>query len=180
MTFRLLMLIAMTMSGSATSDAQVLDEYQVKAAFLYNFAKFIDWPPNSLRSPDHPFTVCVLRHNPFGPALENVIHGKSIQGRPLVFRQIPDIDRCGACQILFISASEARRFGSLPDSFKRSGILTIGETPGFASNGGVINFKIEDARVRFEINIDAAERAQLHISSKLLGLARIVRSEKIQ
>lgn len=180
MTFRLLMLVAVTMSGPAGSDAQALDEYQVKAAFVYNFAKFIEWPQGSLRSPDHPFTVCVLQHNPFGQALESTIRGKSIQGRPLAFRQITDVHQCAECQILFISSLEARRFRSLPEPLKQSGILTVGEAPGFASNGGVINFKIEDGHVRFEINIEAAERARLHISSKLLSLAQIVRPEKIE
>jgi hypothetical protein len=162
------------------SLAQVVDEYQVKAAFLYNFAKFVDWPPDSFKTPKDPILVCVLGHNPFGGALEEVIRGKSIEGRAFAFRQVGDAHEASACQILFVSSSDSSHFRSLFGRLKPAGILTVGEAQGFAAVGGVINFKLDGGRVRFEINVDAAEHAQLHISSKLLGLAEIVKSEKPQ
>jgi hypothetical protein len=159
-------------------DGQAMEEYQVKAAFLYNFARFVEWPPESFKTPKDPIQVCVLGQNPFGSALENVIRGKSVEGRPFAIRQVSSADQTNACQILFVSSSSGNRFRSLIGSLKPEGILTVGEVQGFASSGGVVNFKLDGGRVRFEINVDAAEHAQLHISSKLLTLAQIVRTEK--
>jgi hypothetical protein len=163
-----------TMSGRG----QVVEEYQVKAAFLYNFAKFVEWPSQAFLTPKDPITVCVFGHNPFGEALEEVIHGKSIDGRSFVYRQVSDSEGASACQILFVASSESKHFRAINGNLKPMGILTVGEAQGFAADGGVINFKLDDGRVRFEINIDAAEHEQLRISSKLLSLAQIVKSEK--
>lgn len=155
-----------------------MDEYQVKAAFLFNFAKFVAWPPAEFKTPKDPILVCVLGHNPFGTSLENVIRGKTIDGRAFEFRQVSNAAQASACQILFVSAEDGKRFHSLARSLKPAGILTVGEMQGFAADGGIINFKLDGDRVRFEINVDAAEHAQLHISSKLLSLAQIVKTEK--
>lgn len=162
-----------------SSGAQEAEEYQVKAAFLYNFAKFVEWPSQAFKSPQDPMVVCVLGRNPFGNALEQATHGKSVEGHTLYVRQISGVEQAGGCQILFISASEAKRFRSFWAGLNPAGILTVGEADGFATSGGVINFKLDGGRVRFEINVDAAERAQLQISSKLLSLAQIVRKENL-
>jgi len=160
------------------ATAQTVDEYQVKAAFVFNFAKFIEWPAQAFQTPKDPVAVCVLGHNPFGNALEEVIHGKSIEGRSLLYRQVSDAESANTCQILFVALSECKRFRTMHGNLKPLGILSVGEAEGFANDGGVINFKLEEGRVRFEINLDAAERQQLHISSKLLSLAQIVKTEK--
>lgn len=157
---------------------EVMEEYQVKAAFLYNFAKFIEWPAEVFRTPRDPMVVCVLGNNPFGGALEDVIRGKSIEGRPFAYRPVADGTSAQGCQILFVPNAESRHFRSIQGELKNVGILTVGEAPGFASDGGVINFKLDDGRVRFEINLDAAERRGIHISSKLLSLAQIVKTGK--
>lgn len=155
-----------------------MDEYQVKAAFLYNFAKFVEWPPEEFKTPKDPILVCVLGHNPFGSSLEDVIRGKSIEGRGFAFRQVSNAEQARSCQILFVSSEDGKRFHALARGLKAAGILTVGEMQGFAADGGIINFKLDGDRVRFEINVDAAERAQLRISSKLLSLAEIVKTEK--
>jgi len=165
---------------TARAGGQGIEEYQVKAAFLYNFAKFVEWPAPAFKTAQDPIFVCVLGQNPFGKALEEVIRAKSIEGRPVVFRQVTGAEEADACQILFVSSTEGKHFRSLYANLKPAGILTVGETQGFAANGGVINFKLDGGHVRFEINVDAAERAQLHISSKLLSLAQIVKTEKGQ
>jgi hypothetical protein len=180
MAFRLVTVAFAGMLLAPGVDAQVIDEYQVKAAFLYNFAKFVEWPPEVFKTPRDPILICVLGHNPFGGVLEEAIRGKSIEGRAFAFRQVSGAEEASACQILFVSSSDDRRFHSLAGSLKPAGILTVGEAQGFASEGGVINFKLEDGRVRFEINVDAAEHEQLHISSKLLSLAQIVKTEKVR
>lgn len=157
---------------------QAMDEYQVKAAFLYNFAKFVEWPPEEFKTPKDPILVCVLGHNPFGTSLEDAIRGKTIDGRGFALRQVSNAEQASACQILFVSSEDGKRFRSLARNLKPAGILTVGEMQDFAVEGGIINFKLDGDRVRFEINVNAAEHAQLHISSKLLSLAQIVKTEK--
>jgi YfiR/HmsC-like len=179
MAIRLVTVVFAGILPALCAPAQVLDEYQVKAAFLYNFAKFVEWPPEAFRTPKDPILVCVLGRNPFGNALEDAIRGKSIAGRTFAYRHVSDAESASACQILFVGWEESKHFRALLESLKPMGILTVGEAQGFAAGGGVINFKLDEGRVRFEINVDAAEHEQLHISAKLLSLAQIVKSEKL-
>jgi hypothetical protein len=153
---------------------QAVDEYQVKAAFLYNFAKFVKWPPQSFQTLADPIVICILGPNPFGGALEEAVQGKVVEGRKLLVLQISDGKQAASCQILFISSSERKRSRSILADLKSIGILTVGETEGFAGYGGVVNFRLDGNRVRLEVNIDAAEQQKLRISSKLLSLAQIV------
>jgi hypothetical protein len=162
------------------AGGQEMQEYRVKAAFLYNFAKFVEWPPQAFKTPQDPIAICVLEPNPFGTALAELIRGKSIDGRPIVFRIVQEAEEAGACQILFVSASAEKRFRSLEGNLRPAGVLTVGEAPGFAADGGVLNFKLDAGRVRFEINLDAARRAQLNISSKLLSLGQIVKTGNLR
>jgi hypothetical protein len=180
MALRLVTVVFTGVLLTLRAHGQLMEEYQVKAAFLYNFAKFVEWPPDAFKTPKDPILVCVLGHNPFGSGLEDVIRGKSIDGRAFAFRQVADAEEASACQILFIASSEGKRFRSLYGNSRPAGVLTVGEAQGFAAGGGVINFKLDGGRVRFEINVDAAEHAQIHISSKLLSLAEIVKTEKLR
>jgi hypothetical protein len=152
-----------------------INEYQVKAFFLYNFARYVEWPPESFKAANDPIAICIFGQNPFGGALDQAIAGKVVEGRPFVVRQISDILPAGNCHILFVNSSERQRFRSLAGRLKGAGVLTVGETQGFTADGGVINFKLEDGKVRFEIDVDAAGRERLHISSKLLSLAQIAK-----
>jgi YfiR/HmsC-like len=179
MAFRLVTVVFAGILPALCAPAQVLDEYQVKAAFLYNFAKFVEWPADAFKTARDPILVCVLGHNPFGNALEDDIRGKSIEGRTFAYRHVSDAESASACQILFVGWEESKHFHALLENLKPMGILTVGETQGFATGGGVINFKLDGGRVRFEINLGAAEHEQLHISAKLLSLAQIVKSEKL-
>jgi len=178
MLFRLLIVTLLGSCLAARVPGEETEEYHVKAAFLFNFAKFVEWPSQAFKAPQDPIVVCVLGHNPFGNALEDAIRGRLTGGRAFEFRQVTDAQAASVCQILFVGASEGKRFRSLYGSLKPEGILTVGEEQGFAADGGVINVKLEAGHVRFEINVNAAERAQLHISSKLLSLAQIVKTEK--
>ncbi|MGA2879303.1 MAG: YfiR family protein [Bryobacteraceae bacterium] len=180
MTLRLVTIMFLGLSLAARAHGQGIEEYQVKAAFLYNFAKFVEWPAQAFKTSQDPIVVCVLGQNPFGNALEEVIRGKSIEGRAFALRQVADAEEASVCQILFISSSEGKHFRALYPNLKPAGVLTVGETQGFAANGGVINFKLDGGHVHFEINVGAAEQAQLQISSKLLSLAQIVKTEKLR
>jgi len=159
----------------AGAHAQSVDEYRVKAAFLYNFAKFVEWPPEAFQNSSDPIAICTLGYSPYHRGLEEAVRGKTIGGRALVVRQVSDVEQASACQILFVNASERKRAAKILPELKATGVLTVGETEGFAAEGGVINFKTDDGQVRLEVNVAAAERARLRISSKLLNLAQIVR-----
>ena len=154
-----------------------INEYQVKAVFLYNFARYVEWPLQTFKAANTPVTICILGPNPFGTALEQAVAGKEVEGRSFVVRQISDFQQGGRCQMIFVSSSERKRFRSMAAGIKGSGVLTVGETQGFTADGGVMNFKLEDGKVRFEIDVDAAAREHLRISSKLLSLAQIVKNK---
>jgi hypothetical protein len=178
MALRSFTVLLLATSLVSRASGQQIEEYQLKAAFLYNFAKFVEWPSGVFKTLKDPIVLCVLGHNPFGYALEDVIRGKSIEGRALVFRQVADAQGANACQILFVASSEGKRFRTLAADLKPTGILTVGDAQGFATEGGVIDFKLDGGHVGFEINVNAAEHQQLNISSKLLGLAQIVKDER--
>jgi hypothetical protein len=164
--------------GATGSPEQPADEYQVKAAFLYNFAKFVQWPSEAFQSSKEPIAICVLGQDPFGRSLEDTVAGREIDGRSLVLRHISSVKQAAGCHVLFISSSENNH--PLPNlaEIKTSGILTIGDSDAAGADGVVINFKIELGKVRFEINLEAAERQKLRISSRLLNLAHIVESDR--
>jgi hypothetical protein len=145
-------------------------EYQVKAAFLFNFAKFVDWP-EAMLARNSSMNVCVLGDDPFGAILNRTVEGKTVHDRPIRVARLVDAGDVSHCHVLFISVSEQRELPRLLPVLAGLSILTVGETESFVQNGGMIGFTSDADRVRFEINNDAAERAGLHISSQLLKLA---------
>ena len=159
----------------AAAGAQAPDEYQVKAAFLYNFAKFVEWPPEAFEHPDDPIAICIVGPDPFGVLLPDTVKGKEAAGRFFVVRHVAVLKESGGCQIVFVAASERRHFSAILSRVKKCGVLTVGEADGFTAAGGVINFKLVDGRVRFEINLAEAQQRELRISSKLLSLAEVGR-----
>lgn len=158
--------------GTMESRAQSSKENAIKAAFLYNFIKYVEWP--SAGWPSKQITLCVVGDNPFGEALQQVLHGKFVHGRKLVVRESPSINDVDSCQILFISPSERQRLGSILNKVRNSSVLTVSEMRDFADLGGMINFVAERNKVRFEINNRAAGQRGLTISSQLLKLAKRV------
>jgi hypothetical protein len=171
LTCRLVLLAIAATAGHVHAAESVPDEYQVKAAFLFNFAKFVEWPSVAFKGPEDPIAICVMGQNPFGTALEDVVRDKTVANRAFVVRGVLNTQQAASCQILFVSASERKRFRILLDELKGRSILTVGEGDDFTANGGIINFRLKDARVRIEIDAGAANRAGLHVSSKLLSLA---------
>jgi hypothetical protein len=150
-------------------------EYHVKAVFLLNFARFIEWPQQALAADN--FTICLLG-DPFRGALETAIRNESLNGRPLAIRRLASMDGAGQCQILFISASQAGRTAEALGAVAAMPVLTVGESGNFVVDGGMIRFTESGRRIRFEINPDAARRASLKISSRLLRVADIVRGRQ--
>lgn len=141
-------------------------EYRVKAAYLFNFAKYVEWPSSGGTGP---LTLCVAGRNVFGSALEETIAGERVNGRPLVARVI--LEPTPGCDVLFVPRGAATNAYLL--AAQGQPVLTVGETPGFIEAGGVINFIVDGANVRFEISAPAADRAGLRVSSRLLRLARM-------
>jgi hypothetical protein len=159
-------------SDLASPQGAALEEYQVKAAFLFNFAKFVQWPPGSLQSPSDPVNICVFGKDPFDRALENTVANHSIDGHPVIVRPISGAKQVLGCHILFIGAAETSRAAALLKEIGIAGILSVGDSNAPSHNGAVINFRNEGGKVRFEIDVQAAERQNLHISSRLLSLAQ--------
>lgn len=163
-----LILLFQAPSRGATVGRQA-SEYEVKAAFLLNFIKFIEWPEDKAAS-ERPFQICILGDDPFGPALDQIVEGEQVHGRKLAVRRIREFSR--SCEVLYVGKSEqdiAPLLAGLP-----RGVLTVGETDDFLRRNGIIAFVIENRRVRFDIDARAAARVGLRISSKLLNVARAV------
>lgn len=146
-------------------------EYQIKAAFLYNFAKFVKWPPQSFPETNSPIVVGVLGKNVFGADLEKTIHDKTVNNRPFKFVEFKSSVEATNCHILFISPSEKDNLKKIVDGLNNSSILTVSETDQFIRVGGMVNFYIQENKIRFEINDEMAKKAGLTVSSKLLGLS---------
>jgi len=155
------------------ASAQEVSEYSVKAAFLYNFAKFVEWPSN-VSDPGTPLIIGVLGRDPFQGEIDRAVEGKVVNGRRLTIKRFPSIEAFQYCHILFISSSERENLPRIIATLRNSCVLTVSDTDRFAHIGGIINFVAIENRIRFEINQGAAERAGLKISSKLLSLARVV------
>lgn len=159
---------------SARAQSSSDREYLIKAAFLYNFLRFVEWPAEALPESDGTIVVCLVGEDPFGEALES-IKGKTVKSKDLVIRRILTLQNLGGCQLLFVSSSEKNRLPEIIGALKGRAVLTVGELEGFTQLGGIIRFLIERNNVRFEINVDVAERTGLKISSKLLNLAKVVK-----
>jgi YfiR/HmsC-like len=159
------------------AQAKAFDEYQVKAAFLYNFAKFVVWPPGTFASATDPIEICIVGQNPFGSELENMVQGKKVGDRAFTIRWLQDTQQANQCQILFIGAAEWKRTRALLEAVKSPGVLTVGESDDFTRLGGIICFRLDGQRVRIQVDLNTAEHARLRISSKLLSLAEIAKKQ---
>jgi hypothetical protein len=153
--------------------AEPSSEYLVKAAFLFNFAKFVKWPESDFPATSNAFIVCVL--GDAAPAIDETIGGKTIRDKRIVVQHLAGLENAKRCQILFVSGSASAESAKILRPLDGESVLTVGEMNQFAERGGIVNFKTEDNRVRFEINPEAAARAGLELSSQLLKLAVIVR-----
>lgn len=166
---------AVFLIGVSTPKAAEAPEYEVKAGFLFNFTKFVTWPPEAFRDPNSPMVIGILGQDPFGPGFAEALAGETAQGRPIRVRKLTRIEEVfPGCQVLFVSRSERRNLSDILQVLAAIPILTVGEDDDFAALGGIIQFYLEQSRVRFAINVAASRRAGLKISSQLLRLARVI------
>jgi hypothetical protein len=163
------------MAGPFGLSAQpAADEYEVKAAFLYNFAQYVEWPEEAFSETDGVFIIGVLGEDPFGQALDRIAETKTVGDKKIVVRRFESLADYTPCHILFVSRAEAERLPRVVEKVASSHALVVCDAEGSALKGAVINLVVEHSRIHLEINLGAAERAGLKISSKLLRLATIV------
>ena len=149
-------------------------EYQVKAAFLFHFAQFVEWPEETFKEANSPVTYCTIGADPFHGSLDAALSGKTVGARSLRVMHYRQLQEIRGCQVLFIGEREQKLVPSLLTSLKGIPALTVGESQDFVQDGGMIGFLLEENKIRFEINLDAAEHARLKVSSRLLALAKRV------
>ena len=172
----LLTLLWMT-DGVRTRAQSNDEEYRIKAAFIFHFAQLVDWPENALQASSNAFYLCTFGTDPFRGALESTVAGKAIGGRVIQVRHLRQAGDVPGCQVLFLGQAEDKQIPGLLADMHNAPILTVGETPSFLRAGGMICFVLEQERVRFQINLTAAEAAKLKIGSRLLLLAQTVIGE---
>jgi hypothetical protein len=154
-------------------------EYQVKAAYLYNFGKFVNWPADAGASSE--FDVCVLGTDPFGPLLDATVSDSTINGKRVIAKRIARAQDAADCRVVFIAASESQRLSSDLAVLSRLHVLTVSDNPHFLERGGMIQFVLEGDRVRFAVNLSAAQEAGLTLSSELLKVAtRVVGNTQVR
>jgi hypothetical protein len=156
----------------AALTAAATGEYEVKAAYLLNFTKFVEWPASAFASADSPIAICVVGSNPFGRVLEELVQGEEVNGRKVMTRFFSQAPAARTCQVIFLPADMKDTAGILKGL--GPGVLTVGEGDRFLRDGGAIAFVVDQRRVRFDIRQSAAEAASLKLSSKLLSVARTV------
>ena len=171
--FLVLLALSSAAPGCLFAEDSAPQEYKVKAAFLYNFTLFVEWPAEAFTGNDSPLTVCILGKSPFGEAMDS-LRGKMAKKRKLVIRQINRVEEMGNCHVLFVSTSEKMDLPNILAAVKNQNVLTVSDMDRFAQAGGIINFITLEDKVRFEINLKAAQQAGIRISSQLLKLARDV------
>jgi hypothetical protein len=170
-----IVLLCITVADTQKVYAE-LQEYEVKAAFLFNFAKFVDWPEGSFKNSEAPIIISILGKDPFGGALE-ALKEKTINSRGIVVKRAPSPEHLERSHILFVSKSERDNLPKILEVAQKWNALTVGDMKGFAESGGIINLVKTDEKIRFEINLSATEKANLKVSSKLLKLGSIVHAK---
>jgi YfiR/HmsC-like len=162
--------LAPRLSGQAVKPT----EYEVQAAYLSNFGRFVEWPARSTAA-EREFEVCVLGQDPFVPLLDAALKGEVIRGVPMVAKRVNGVSDAAGCRIVYINPGKDARLKAILDGFKGMSVLTVSDNPGFTKQGGMIQFVLEGNRVRFEINLAAAQQAGLTLSSELLKVAVAIR-----
>lgn len=160
------------------SHSDAPKEYDLKAVFLYNFTQFIEWPDTAFSNKSDTFIIAIVGNDPFKHALDNTVSNETVNNRPMKVERFDHIDNISKCHILFVSQSESAKIKSILAKPELLGALTVSDIDKFAERGGIIGFFTEDNRIRLKINVDKARESQLSISSKLLRLANIVKTDE--
>jgi hypothetical protein len=175
--FRLAPFCLIFTAGSAfAAEPQTLSETRIETAFIFNFTRFVDWPVSTSTDPTSPFLICVVGADPLAQLLREAAVGKAVRGRAFAIKTVRSKDDLRLCQILYLGAGEGRQVARVLESVKRNSVLTVSEIRGFASAGGLIGFVVQDNKMRLEMNLEAAKRTGLTVSSRLVEVSRLVSS----
>lgn len=169
----LVLILCLAVTGDMRADSRA-EEYAVKAAFLFHFAQFVDWPEGTFREANNPLVYCTLGEDPFQGTLDASLNGKTAAGHPFQVRHVKRVQETHGCNVVFIGQDEKKQLSTTLTALKESPILTVGDSERFAQEGGMIGFCMEENKIRFDINLQSAERAKLKISARLLALAKTV------
>lgn len=168
--------LLLSVSGATFgADATDTREYQIKAAFLYNFTRFVEWPASSFADAGSPIVIGAYCADPFGAVLKAIVKGRTVNGRGIVARKLDTVELATSAHVVFVCAAKDTEFAHIESVVDGRPVLTVGETDAFAEAAGIIRFVLDEEKVRFEINMAAAERAGLKVSAQLQKLATAVR-----
>jgi hypothetical protein len=168
-------LLLAAMLRPAPASAQSASESTLKAAFLYNFAKFAEWPSDA--PPADPLMICVVGDSGTADALDDTVKGRTIDGRKVIVSR-PALDNARSCHVLYLGGFDGKRAQQIVDDMKNAPVLTVGDREQFAQGGGIAGLFVEQGRMRFAINVEAAQRCRVRVSSRLLSLAKIVKDDR--
>ena len=168
----ILVLLAAAMARPATPAVDLPTDYEVKAAFLYNFAKFVRWPDDAAGGPR--FVVAIVGDDPFGAVIDRAFLGKTVLGRPVEIRRTRVVREAATAQMAFIGSSERAHLAEVLGAFKGESVLTVGEMDRFTDGGGMVGFRLKDSTVKFEVNLRELKQARLQMSSQIIRLAQRV------
>jgi len=171
------LVVAGVLFGTLSLSAQKSKpkEFEVKATYLYNFARFVEWPATAAAAKGNSFAICVLGQDPFGPALDVIVAGETIDGKAVSAKRIMKPQDAVSCRVLYISSSEDGRLKEIFTALDKAGVLTVSDIPQFSQRRRMIQSVEESNKTRFEVNLDSAEGAGLSLSSELLKVATTVR-----
>jgi len=163
-----------SVSPAALGQTKGPSEYDVKAAFLFRFAQFVEWPESAFREVNSPLIYCTVGGDPFQGVLDATFRGKAVGAHALEVRHLKETDDVRGCHVVFLGKPDKKTISEELANLRGAPVLTVGEGEQFVNGNGMIGFCLEDNRIRFEVNLESAEKAKLRISAKLLALARRV------
>ena len=175
LTMVLLFAACSVLNGQAQSSK--LSDYDIKAAYLFNFGRFVEWPSGGDSPNGGPFTFCILGHDPFGLNLDHMLAGRTINNKAITVKRIATAEESSGCQVLFLDAEEQGKLNKIIEALDDEAVLTVSDIPEFSKHGGMIQFVEKENRVRFEVNLDATRRAGLTLSADLLKVATAVKRQ---
>jgi hypothetical protein len=169
-----LLALALSFSAGSLLAQTVAKEYRIKAAYLFNFSQYVEWPADAFKDSNDPLTYCTIGDDPFQGMLDESLNAKFAGTRPLRVQHLRPSENFQGCQILFIGTNEKKHIAEVVETLKQLPVLVVGESSHFIQQGGTIGFLSENNTVRFEVNLDAAQRARLNVSATLLSVAQTV------
>ncbi len=174
-SLRAFVAFCLCLAGLHAGELGSADEYEIKAAMLLNLTRFVEWPGPKLGDHSAPFVIGIVGHDPFGRDLDKLLGGKTVSGHPIVIQRLSSTQHLESCHLLFVSRGERKKLEEATPALAKASVLTVGDGDKFAASGSVVGLVVRDNRVQIEVNLTAAQRHGLVISSRLLRLVTVVK-----